>query len=121
MYGGAAETRFANDLEDCVAWIEDSVGEPRTVQSAQFQAERLLTLRTRRSAAYKGLYALQMKQGSRNFRRRRCRDRHCSITGGSTGRSSRRSQGVQAIEWGGILREAVDGERKSTIAVRSRR
>ena len=68
MYGGAAETRFANDLEDCVAWIEDSVGEPRTVQSAQFQAERLLTLRTRRSAAYKGLYALQMKQGSRNFR-----------------------------------------------------
>ena len=69
MYGGATETRFANDLEDCVAWIEDAAGaQPRTVQSAQFQAERLLTLRTRRSAAYKGLYALQMKQGSRNFR-----------------------------------------------------
>ena len=40
------------------------------MQSAQFQAERLLTLRTRRSAAYKGLYALQMKQGSRNFARK---------------------------------------------------
>ena len=23
MYGGATETRFANDLEDCIAWIED--------------------------------------------------------------------------------------------------
>ena len=70
MYGGAAETRFANDLEDCVAWIEDRDDSPppRTVQAAQFQAERLLTLRTRNSAAYKGLYALQMKQGGRDFR-----------------------------------------------------
>ena len=75
MYGGAAETRFANDLEDCIGWIEDAAGaQPRTVQSAQFQAERLLTLRTRRSAAYKGLYALQMKQGSRNFRTGRAID-----------------------------------------------
>ena len=23
MYGGATETRFANDLEDCIAWMED--------------------------------------------------------------------------------------------------
>ena len=70
MYGGAAETRFANDLEDCVAWIEDGGdgAAPRTVQAAQFQAERLLTLRTRNSAAYKGLYALEMKQGGRDFK-----------------------------------------------------
>ena len=70
MYGGAAETRFANDLEDCIAWIEDrgDGSPPRTVQAAQFQAERLLTLRTRNSAAYKGLYALQMKQGGRDFK-----------------------------------------------------
>lgn len=70
MYGGAVETRFAIDLEDCIAWIEDGDGNapPRTVQTAQLQAERLLSLRTRRSAAYKGLYALQMKQGARNFK-----------------------------------------------------
>ena len=69
MYGGATETRFAIDLEDCIAWIDDVGGgsPPRTVQAAQFQAERLLTLRTRNSAAYKGLYALQMKQGGRDF------------------------------------------------------
>ena len=70
MYGGAAETRFANDVEDCIAWIGErgDSSPPRTVQAAQLQAERLLTLRTRRSAAYKGLYALQMKQGGRDFR-----------------------------------------------------
>ncbi len=70
MYGGGTETRFALDLEDCVAWTEalpDSPP-PRTVQAAQFQAERLLTLRTRNSAAYKGLHALQMKQGARDFK-----------------------------------------------------
>ena len=70
MYGGATETRFANDLEDCIAWMENQADSipPRTVQAAQFQAERLLTLRTRNSAAYKGLYALQMKQGGRDFK-----------------------------------------------------
>lgn len=67
MYGGANETRFANDLQDCVAWTRDGGDIPRTVRDAQFQAERLLTLRTRNSAAYKGLYALQMRRGSRDF------------------------------------------------------
>ena len=71
MYGGSTETRFALDLEDCVAWIEGGESEsiqPRTAEAAQFQAERLLTLRTRNSAAYKGLHALQMKQGARDFK-----------------------------------------------------
>ena len=41
MYGGAAETRFAIDLEDCVAWIEDrSKGAPpRTVTNNTYPAE----------------------------------------------------------------------------------
>lgn len=68
MYGGSTETRFANDIQDVVAWITDDAVEPRTVRDAQFQAERLLTLRSRNSAAYKGLYALQMQRGGRDFR-----------------------------------------------------
>jgi hypothetical protein len=68
MYGGSTETRFANDLQDCVAWIRTDGPDPRTMKDAQFQAERLLTLRSRNSAAYKGLYALQMKRGGRDFR-----------------------------------------------------
>ncbi len=78
MYGGATETRFANDLEDCIAWIEERPDwtVPRTVQAAQLQADRLLTLRTRNSAAYKGFYALQMKQGGRDFKTGRPIDVH---------------------------------------------
>ena len=79
MYGGATETRFADDLEDCIAWIEErpDCAAPRTVQAAQLQAERLFTLRTRNSAAYKGFYALQMKQGGgRDFKTGRPIDVH---------------------------------------------
>ncbi len=69
MYGGATETRFANDLIDLDQWLfRDSVDEPRTIREAQFQAERLLSLRSRSSAAYKGLFALQMKTGALDFR-----------------------------------------------------
>lgn len=67
MYGGSTETRFAYDLQDVVAWI-DGGDDPRTVKESQFQADRLLTMRTRNSAAYKGLYAQQMKRGARDFR-----------------------------------------------------
>ena len=83
MYGGSTETRFANDVEDCVAWLEDQADGalPRTIQVAQFQAERLLTLRTRNSAAYKGLYALQMKRGARDFRTGRPIDVHAYVEG----------------------------------------
>ncbi|GAA4539816.1 GmrSD restriction endonuclease domain-containing protein [Amycolatopsis samaneae] len=68
MYGGSTETRFANDLQDVTAWIGQDGPEPGTVREAQFQAARLLTLRTRNSAAYKGIYALLMKRGGRDFR-----------------------------------------------------
>ncbi len=67
MYGGSTETRIANDLQDVIGWL-DGGDEPRTVKESQFQAGRLLTLRTRNSAAYKGLYAQQMKRGGQDFR-----------------------------------------------------
>ncbi|MDE0077159.1 MAG: DUF262 domain-containing protein [Caldilineaceae bacterium] len=67
MYGGTTETRFALDLVDVIEWVCGSVEIPRTIQDANFQANRLLTLRTRNSAAYKGLHALLMRDGSRDF------------------------------------------------------
>ncbi|MBC6448694.1 DUF262 domain-containing protein [Actinokineospora xionganensis] len=63
MYGGTTETRFARDLPELMAWITGPGAEPRTVQEAQFFSSRLWSLRTRGSAAYKGLYALQLKRG----------------------------------------------------------
>ncbi len=68
LYGGAIETRFARDLPEVVARVRGEAAEPTTVQESNFQAGRLLTLRTRNSAAYKGLYALLMRDGGRDFR-----------------------------------------------------
>lgn len=67
LYGGAVETRIANDLEELLAWIENDAGEPRTISDASFQPERLLTLRSRVSAAYKGLNTLVLRDGARDF------------------------------------------------------
>ncbi len=66
LYGGAIESRFAFDLPEVVVWIEGGT-EPRTVVEASFLRTRLYTLQTRNSAAYKGIYALLMRDGGRDF------------------------------------------------------
>lgn len=76
LYGSAVETRIANDVEDLISWIYSELpdnaydlvdGLPRTVAEASFQAQRLHTLRTRNSAAYKGLNVLVLREGARDF------------------------------------------------------
>ncbi len=67
LYGGAVETRIANDLEDLLAWIDANGDEPRTVYEAAFQPSRLNTLRSRLSAAYKGLNTLILRSGASDF------------------------------------------------------
>lgn len=67
MYGGANETRYANDIEDVV---NDVLGHPslnRTVNAAFFSSTRLLTMQSRLSAAYKGIMALLYKEHCRDF------------------------------------------------------
>jgi hypothetical protein len=67
LYGSAVESRFALDVRDFGKWITD--GEvPQTIQRADFREERLRTLRTRLSAAYKGVNALLMQSGAEDFR-----------------------------------------------------
>lgn len=66
LYGGANETRFGMDLPDVIQWIAGG-NEPRTVRDASFAPTRLLSLQSRLAAAYKGLAALLMKHGSRDF------------------------------------------------------
>ena len=64
MYGGSTESRFPRDVEQLVSWIKGGGGEPDTVAEAVFVSDRLDTLTTRNSAAYKGIYALLIKQGA---------------------------------------------------------
>ena len=67
LYGGAIETRFANDLQQVTEWCSGGDTEPITVYESSFDPGRLLTLRTRNSAAYKGVYALLMRGGSQDW------------------------------------------------------
>lgn len=66
LYGSAIETRFAKDLPQVVEWIKGGPL-PDTIAEATFDPNRLLTLRTRNSAAYKGVHVLLMKEGCRDF------------------------------------------------------
>ena len=68
LYGSAIETRFVRDLEQVPDWATDrSSVTPRTVQDASFVESRLHSLRTRNAAAYKGIYALILGQGARDW------------------------------------------------------
>jgi hypothetical protein len=68
LYGSASETRIALDLQGLMKWIDgDSAPEPATVTAAGFQSSRLDTLRSRTSAAYRGLYVLLQEQGAKDF------------------------------------------------------
>lgn len=67
LYGGAVETRFALDVQEMMAWIDENAHEPTTVLDANFQAARLDTLRSRNSAAYKGINVLIQRNGARDF------------------------------------------------------
>jgi hypothetical protein len=67
LYGGATETRIANDVEEVLAWIKNGAEEPRTVREAVFQPDRLNSLRSRQSAAYKGINTLVLREGAKDF------------------------------------------------------
>ena len=67
VYGSAIEARYALDLVQVAAWVRGGP-EPAMVSEASFTPARLVSLRTRTSAAYKGLYALQMKSKASDWR-----------------------------------------------------
>ena len=71
LYGGSStEPRIAKDFPELVALVRGGPDQktPATIVEARFSASRLRTLRTRNSAAYKGLYALLMRDGAKDFR-----------------------------------------------------
>lgn len=67
LYGGAVETRIANDFEQLLEWFEHDDRVPRTVYDANFQPDRFNTLRSRLSAAYKGINVLVLREGARDW------------------------------------------------------
>lgn len=67
LYGSTTETRFARDVEQVPDWARGMGPEPITVADAIFQENRLLTLKTRLAAAYKGIYSLLIAQGAKDW------------------------------------------------------
>ena len=67
LYGSANETRYALDIVQVVDWIVNDAAEPKTIYDANFMPSRLHTLRTRNSAAYKGIYAILLDENTRDW------------------------------------------------------
>jgi hypothetical protein len=67
LYGSATESRFAKDFVEVPVWIGGGL-EPTTVRDASFSPSRLSTLRSRLSAAYKGINALLKVVGGKDLR-----------------------------------------------------
>jgi hypothetical protein len=67
LYGSAIESRFAKDVLEVPVWLYGGP-EPSTITEGRFRPERLRTMRTRLSAAYKGIHALLMNEGAIDIR-----------------------------------------------------
>ena len=69
LYGSTTETRVARDFLQVPAWARGEVSdEPSTVHETTVRADRLTTMRSRQSAAYKGVNALLMRERAKDFR-----------------------------------------------------
>lgn len=67
LYGSTVESRFAKDIMEVPSWLHGGP-EPSTVRDGVFRTERIQSMRTRLSAAYKGIHALLMREGAKDFR-----------------------------------------------------
>ena len=67
LYGSSVESRIARDIVEVPNWLAGGES-PSTMEDPIFRADRLRTMRTRLSAAYKGINAMLMVKGAKDFR-----------------------------------------------------
>jgi hypothetical protein len=68
LYSSATESRMARDVDQVPKWASGAeTPVPKTVEDGAFRESRLHTLKTRNSAAYMGIHALLMAQGTRDW------------------------------------------------------
>ena len=68
LYSSANETRMAWDVEQVLPWINGDIESlPATVKEASFLPDRLETMKTKQSAAYKGANALLLYKDIYDF------------------------------------------------------
>lgn len=67
LYGSGNETRYVSDIVDVVKQLKGGNIIPDTVSRFSFHASRLFSMRTRNSAAYKGIMALILQDQPLDF------------------------------------------------------
>lgn len=67
LYGSALESKFARDVLELMDWLDGGTLAPATISEATFAPSRLRSMRSRNSAAYKGVHALVMRGGGCDF------------------------------------------------------
>lgn len=67
IYSSGTDSKLSRDVPALVDWILEVGQEPKTVREAIFQQKRLDSLYSRNSAAYKGIHALLMASGCKDF------------------------------------------------------
>lgn len=65
-YRAAQETRYGRDISEVTAWLKG--GEiPKIINETQMSAVRLMSLKTRTAAAYKGIISIIFGNGAKDF------------------------------------------------------
>ncbi|MCL2823861.1 MAG: DUF262 domain-containing protein [Polyangiaceae bacterium] len=70
VYGGPSDTRMAVDMRDLPDWLvseKEKSRVPDNVEKAEFHVNRLDSLQTKISAAYRGLYVLLQRKANHDF------------------------------------------------------
>ncbi|MDO5307904.1 MAG: DUF262 domain-containing protein [Planctomycetia bacterium] len=67
QYGSFSSSQFADDIIQVVKWITVNGELPKTIRNFFFNPTRLLGLKSRLSAAYKGIMALILQNHARDF------------------------------------------------------
>ena len=67
MYASAVVTQISNDFSEVISWLREETGLPSTIREANFQSDKLLEVQNRRSAVYKGIIALLIRNGCLDF------------------------------------------------------
>ncbi|MBQ6296538.1 MAG: DUF262 domain-containing protein [Selenomonadaceae bacterium] len=65
-YRSAQETRYGRDISEITDWIANG-NAPKMINETQMSALRLLFLKTRTSAAYKGIISIIFRNGAKDF------------------------------------------------------
>lgn len=68
QWSSAVDSKIARDVPQIVAWLHGQGTEPESIRESMFTEDRLLSLASRRSAAYKGISALIYRAGAKDFR-----------------------------------------------------